>query len=147
MHPTTAGLQAAIDRLQTAVDSYIAVALLPLDAMDRRECDHLIGVALGDANAADAVVDALMPLIKSERPRGSFDVLHQATRHAWATLDMAATLALRAATPDEQRAADRAQALALHAYQRAGDRYSLICGWLAEAIRARYESEARDAAA
>ena len=136
-HPTTEALITALARVDAAVADALAVAWLLPGEVSPDERPQLAAVAVDAYEAADGVVVALMPLIALERPRGSLDALDAAAGRAWMTAEHVAALALRAREPAVIRAADRAQALAVHASQQAHARHADVCGWLSAALEAR----------
>ena len=139
------GLNEALAELDAAVERCLAVAaLLPGDVApeERREAAR---VAIEEYEALDGAVAALMPVIAAQRPRGSYAALEQAAARAWARLEATAGRVLGGATDAELRAADRAQAVAAHAYDRAMQRHAIIAGWVADAYLER-QGRRKDAA-
>jgi hypothetical protein len=145
--PLTEQLQAALAAVDAAVENCLAVAaLLPgdLSPAERRE---EAARAIEAYQAAEDALEALLPLVERERPRGSYRALERAASRAWARMEVTAGRVLHAATDAELRAADRAQLAATDAYQRANERHARICGWVADAVIERLDQRRRDAAA
>jgi hypothetical protein len=131
------GLTEALLACDAAVEECLRVAaLLPGDVSPGERMTEATA-ALEAAQAADDVVEALMPLVQREKPRGSYEALRDAAARAWARCEACAQRGLRAITPAELRAAGKAAVVAAYASERANDRFGLVCGWVADAMLAR----------
>jgi hypothetical protein len=143
--PLTETLIVTLRAVDNAVEAALAVAALQPGDVAPEERRAEAALAIDAYEAAERAVEALLPVIERERPRGSYAALERAAARAWARLEATAGRVFHAATDAELRAADRAQLVAWHAYEQAARRHGLICGWVAAAYLER-RKERKDAA-